>query len=311
MRNSITSLLCLLAICLHAHPGIGLVYDGDQTIYYTDLDRVWELNITNGERRVAVDDVHTHELVLDSNGNLYGEHYWYDESEQLFKYRIWKLNPHGVLAQIGDDRTGENTEFGFVRDSDFAMYQILSANGGHHITRSDSTTQTTLHRSSFENPGWPYLAGDSSLYFTDKDVLYKLSGNQLSQLASGLISSRIPFAVQDKKHSLFGIWTDLNKNIYVAVYRGRMVRRISSAGQVTTTLTTGFFWSPLNGVFDNNGDLWLLEGSLFGKVRIRKIGQDDLLDDASFEVENLIISLFLILTVNGIRILWKRKKKKA
>ena len=41
-------------------------------IYYTDLQRVYRID-ANGERSVAVPDVHTHELRLDDPGNLYGE----------------------------------------------------------------------------------------------------------------------------------------------------------------------------------------------------------------------------------------------
>jgi len=32
-----------------AHPGIGIVYDENETIYYKDLNLVWKLNIRTGK----------------------------------------------------------------------------------------------------------------------------------------------------------------------------------------------------------------------------------------------------------------------
>ncbi len=312
MRSVVFTLFfTLIGPYLYAHPGIGLVYDGDNTIYYTDLEHVWRLNISNGEKEIAVQGVHTHELSMDRFGNLYGEHYWYDESEQVFKNRIWKLDRQGVHTYLNDERIGENIDFGFVRDREFGMYQFLPDNGSHSIIRTDSVGTTSLHRGGFTNPLWPYLGKENSLYFTDNDALYKLSSGSISRLAEGLISARVPFSVQDKKHSLFGIWTDSSNNAYVAVYRGRVVRRIDVTGRVTTPLKTSFLWSPLNGVFDKNGDLWLLQGSLLGKVSIEKVEGDTLRNDASFLVENLVLFLFLGGILIGFTVFWRRQNKKV
>ena len=99
-----------------AHPGIGLVYDGDRTIYYTDLTHIWKLDIENGEREIAVSDVHSHELCLDQDGNLYGEHYWYDADHQIFKNYLWKLSKRGVFSKIREEdkvhgKAGISVEF--------------------------------------------------------------------------------------------------------------------------------------------------------------------------------------------------------
>ena len=62
---------------LKAHPGIGIVMDNEGNVYYTDLTHVWKIP-KEGKLTIAVENVHTHELYLDSNGNLYGEHEWYN-----------------------------------------------------------------------------------------------------------------------------------------------------------------------------------------------------------------------------------------
>jgi hypothetical protein len=59
---------------------------------------------------------------------------------------------------------------------------------------------------------------------------------------------------------------------------------------VSTVLTTGFFWTPVNGVFDNQGDLWLMEAQLNGRIRLRKVPQEDLDDNPSFLLENILLA---------------------
>ena len=90
-----------------AHPGIGLICDAQNNIFYADLENVWMID-ANGARIIVVPDVHAHELVIDDLGNIYGEHYWYDEATDEFKNYIWKLTPDLELQIIRDTLTGEN-----------------------------------------------------------------------------------------------------------------------------------------------------------------------------------------------------------
>ncbi len=64
-------LIILFPLFGQAHPGVGIVKDSKGNIYYTDLKQVWK--ITKGNKTVVVPDVHTHELYVDQNDNLYGE----------------------------------------------------------------------------------------------------------------------------------------------------------------------------------------------------------------------------------------------
>ena len=93
---------------VQAHPGIGLVYNGNQTIYYTDLTHVWRLNTKTGESEIYLENIHTHELFLDENGNLFGEHYWYEESEEKFKNFIWKVDNNGEFYKVRNDQYGDS-----------------------------------------------------------------------------------------------------------------------------------------------------------------------------------------------------------
>jgi hypothetical protein len=118
-----TCLLLLVAAPAWAHPGIGIIMDRRGNVFYTDLVHVWRIT-PNGSKSIAVRDVHTHELTLDSLGNLYGE-----DSEYLggdrWRHRIWRLSPDGRMADAVPWRAGflqDYEDFGFVRDRVGAMY---------------------------------------------------------------------------------------------------------------------------------------------------------------------------------------------
>ena len=93
-------LLVLASATARAHPGIGIVVDARGNVYYTDLTHVWRI-APDGKRTVAVRGVHTHELHLDAQGNLYGEHLWYNgEAANTWGHYVWRLRPSGVLDTI-------------------------------------------------------------------------------------------------------------------------------------------------------------------------------------------------------------------
>ena len=76
-----------------AHPGVGIVSDRWGNIFYTDLKNVYKIS-PSGEKTVAVARVHTHELALDSAGNLYGEHLWYTgEADNRWRRYVWRRTP--------------------------------------------------------------------------------------------------------------------------------------------------------------------------------------------------------------------------
>jgi hypothetical protein len=75
-------LLLVLALCFTAvvpataHPGIGIVMDQRGNVFYTDLSNVWRIS-PDGTKSIAVPFVHTHELFLDPDDNIFGEQLWH------------------------------------------------------------------------------------------------------------------------------------------------------------------------------------------------------------------------------------------
>jgi DNA-binding beta-propeller fold protein YncE len=71
-----------------------------------------------------------------------------------------------------------------------------------------------------------------------------------------------------------GLWLDQDENVYVAVYSGRVVKKVDREGKVTVAARSGVPWSPTGGLVAPNGDLWLLENSMTNAVRVRQIRRD-------------------------------------
>ena len=63
---------------------------------------------------------------------------------------------------------------------------------------------------------------------------------------------------------------------------------------VSVVYQSPFFWSPLNGLFDQHGRLWVMEGSLWGSTRIRLVEQAEESNWGEVNI-GLILALILIL----------------
>src|SRR5688572_4814074 len=87
--------LAFSAVTSGAHPAIGIVIDRSGNIYYSDLTHVWRV-APNGAKAIVVPNVHSHELYLDDQGNLYGEHVWYEgEKIDRWGHYVWRRNAAG------------------------------------------------------------------------------------------------------------------------------------------------------------------------------------------------------------------------
>ena len=93
-------ILMLVALWANAHPSVSLIMDSRGNVYYSDLEQVWKIDV-HGKKTVVVHNVHTHELYLDKDDNLFGEHLWYNgETANTWGHYIWKLTINGTLEQI-------------------------------------------------------------------------------------------------------------------------------------------------------------------------------------------------------------------
>jgi hypothetical protein len=290
----------LLSLPARSHPGPGIVKDSRGNIYYTDLQQVWK--IEPGQKpRVILRNIHTHELCLDAQDNLYGEHSWYNgEHLNTWGHFAWKLQTTGRLDTVVGPEAGFLSGYSFVRDASGSMYWT---------TRFDSITRfhkrlpdgkvTTIAEGRYGHVKWMHAMPDGSLFFTHEKYLFRIvPGHQPTLFAGGLYGECDP----KKHHSLFGIWSDRHRNLYVADHTAKTVKKITPAGKVTTFLRTTAPWSPVSGVFDDKGNLWLMEYSVSNEVRVRRMADErqpmsERRDEQPFFLPALPVMIFLIALV--------------
>lgn len=257
-----------------AHPGIGIVTDSKGNIFYTDLTHVWRIS-TNGDRSIEVKNVHTHELYLDEDDNLYGDHEWYkgEAIDKWGKY-VWRFSKDGVFEKTINDVEGLLENNTLVRDLDGNSYWA-DKTGDYHILNKQSPNgqniQLTKHK--FKNIRWIYFSkSDQNLYIVDNLKIKKVSlSGTVAVIADNLKDNKLPFEGVADRHYIFGIWTDKNENVFAAVYGSGKVKRIDANGEITTVFKSEEGWSPCGGMIAPDGTIWLMEFSKYNTTRVRSI----------------------------------------
>jgi hypothetical protein len=273
MRVWLSRLVLLLALAwaapAPAHPGWGIVQDSHGNIYYTDLAQVWRV-APDGTRTIAVPGVHTHELYLDAEDNLYGEHLWYEgEETDRWGYRVWRRAPDGTIRDVVPATVGFRTWLSFVRDRAGNMYWNDNGLVRRHAPGGGDTPVSPRRfadiRSMTVSP-----AGD--VYLISEGALIRIGADgAVRTLAEHLGESNPALPFVGEQHQLMGLWLDRAGNAYVAVYGNFKVKRIDPQGRVETVARSTFPWSPSGGFVAPDGRLWLLEYSVTNQARIRMV----------------------------------------
>ena len=249
-----------------AHPGVGLVEDSRGNIYYTDLVHVWKVH-PDGRKTIAVRNVHTHELALDAQDNLYGEDLVYEgEAVNRWHHRIWKYAPDGQVTDLFGQRSGFRQDYGFARDRRGVQYWIQHDGKTTLIRkRTPEGTVTTIHpKMSFPRLNWIAVSPDGS-------VLYVTTGNRLYKISTeGMVTVLIDYK-STNRHAMMRIWPAPDGSVYVANFANRTVDRVEANGKVTTITRTEIPWSPSAMLRAHNGTLWILEYSATNEARLKRI----------------------------------------
>jgi len=256
-----------------AHPGIGIVSDSKGNIYYTDLVHVWKIAV-NGDHSIAVRDVHTHELYIDQDDNLYGEHEWYNgEAANTWGNYVWRFSPEGVFEKTIADVEGFLDNNTLVRDLQNNSYWVEQT-GDHEFLKKESpegdSCYLTTHQ--FDDIRWMHFSQhDDNLYVVDLLTIKKVSPDgEISVIRDDLKSG----SGSADRHHIFGMWTDKEKNLYVAVHGAGHVLKIHPEGEKTIIFKSGTFWSPVGGTITDDGTLWIMEFSVRNRTRVRKVNPD-------------------------------------
>jgi hypothetical protein len=255
-----------------AHPGVGIVEDRQGNIFYTDLKQVWKI-APNGAKSVAVPNVHTHELCLDADDNLYGEHLWYEgDATKKWGHRVWRLKPNGTLGDVIPARDGFLQDYSFIRDRASNMY--WADRGARTIIKKCTPDgKIATHAvADFRMVQWMTATPEGTLYLMDGPDLRRVAPDgAVTTIAEKLSEHRPPPAeVSDRNYHL-GLWTDDNANVYVAVARERLVLKVGPDGQRTVAARSPDGWAPSGGMIAKDGSLWPLEYDASNSVRARRV----------------------------------------
>ena len=99
-------IICFVLPALsQAHPSVNILMDSKGNVYYSDLKQVWKITPA-GTKTIAVPNVHSHELFIDSNDNLAWKHLWSDGDASNSWVILRRLNATGqfekLIPQHGD-----------------------------------------------------------------------------------------------------------------------------------------------------------------------------------------------------------------
>jgi hypothetical protein len=274
------TLLAFAGGSISAHPGVGIVRDSRGNIFYTDLKHVWKISPA-GERSIAVRNVHTHELFVDSTDNLYGEHLWYEgDATKLWGHRVWRRSPAGVVTDVIPARRGfrdDHDEFHFVQDSRGRMYWA-DRGTTTAIRRRNPGAGVTVLAEGLRAVGWLTVTPRGFVYFVEEGDLRRITPDgTLSTVARDLNERGLSEFLMEAGHNIMGLWTDSAGNVFLACLGGRMVKRVDPRGTVAVVIRSEAPWGPTGGLSTPNDDLWLLETSDDNRVRVRHLRGDEVI----------------------------------
>jgi len=266
-------LLLFLPSLSFGHPGIGIVKDTKGNIYYSDLQQVWK--ISNGRRSIAVPGVHTHELYIDRHDNLYGEHVLMgNEVPDSFFHYLWILRPDGVLDTVTVTQPAYiNIHYSLARDLNGNEYYtkrfIKNASTDRIYKRPPGGAEFVLAEGEFKGVSWLHPQRDESLLYVQNNNVYRVSKEgKIRQIATNIADEVPSFDFSKGNKTIWGAWEDAERNVYVAVFSDQTVRKIDSNGVVSDYYKSTGQWTPIHGVFDNQGKLWVMESSDKNEVRV-------------------------------------------
>jgi len=294
--RAITSMLgasTLFVGAASAHPGWGIVLDGKEQVYFSDVDRncIWKID-TEGKLSVFVAGKHSHDIVIDPAGDLTGEHVYYDGKE--FHGSAWKASPEGVVTGLAP--AAPNRGFSPIVDPEGNAYTMSADN---HLRQKSQILKVTPKgeisvlagsewgyadgrgdKAKFRNFGDMAWGPDGALYVTEGGNVRRVGmDGTVTTLARGLTDD----ASREKPpfFGLMGIAVDRRGAVYVADYGNRQIRKIAPGGAIVTFGRSRWPWRP-TGVAVSGDDVYVLEhvqapgflADLEGSPRVRKIHPD-------------------------------------
>ena len=285
-RTWTSSVLAAAALAIAApaaaHPARGIAVGGDGRVYFSDLERIWEIG-RDGRLRLLREHrgIHTHALAIDRSGALVGEDSAYDPASDAYRETIWAIGPDRrfrVVFGPGPARRG----IGLLADTRGCRYHAdqtgrgAGAGAGRPLVhrRCPGRAAARLVGTSADDRAFrPVLVNDvagvawgpgGEFWFRQGSAVRAVAPHGQSRLvAAGLAAEN------------FGIAVDRRGALYVAEGAKRRVLAVSPAGRRSVAARSEAPWSP-SGVATTAGALYVLEASDYrrgvpARMRVRRI----------------------------------------
>lgn len=252
----------LIAGSLSAHPGTGIVIDARGTVFYTDLEHVWQI-LPDGRKSIAVADVHTHELMLDARGGLVGEDNEYLGNDR-YRTRVWRRAADGSMRDLIPWINGFWRPHGFTRDDSGTTYWPQCDDGPCVIRKRDPRGKVSVvGRGLVFPPRTNHVKArpDGSLLVVEGDGISLIDRDGRKSTYASKVG-----------RSLMGMEIDRrNGDLYVASFDTHSVIRISRDGSRRLVAKSERGWSPAGVTLAPDGALWIIEYTRPHAIRVRRL----------------------------------------
>lgn len=277
LKNSALAAVAMLALGIGAntvvaHPSSGIVVDRRGAVIFADERRNIVFRIdANGKLTQWITRKHCHELFLDGEDNLYGEHLEYLSESAGWRSSIWKRDATGRMTDVYGPAVGFAP--GLLLDRLGNRYQSNgneSPNGSVPVitSRSPDGRVTVLAggtRGERDGKGDAVQLGtvlgmawgpEQNLYFIEADAVRRVTmEGMVTTLARGFRGPKDPDLPTQR---LWGLTVDSTGTAFVADSGNRRVIKVTGDGKVSTVLRTEKPWSPA-GVVLKGDTLFVLE----------------------------------------------------
>lgn len=217
-------LLSLLAArAASAHPAWGIVVDPQGRVVFSEVitNSVWRVE-KDGEPVRLVTGRHSHDLFLDAQGALHGEHVVYDQGRWL--QSLWRLDPSGR----------------FEAPSVPAMDVVRAQRRSEKLAAVNARV--------WGPEGELYVTDGQAVRRIDPDgKVITLGGDPLAGVSHG------------EHPRLLGLAVTATRTLLVADADHGVIREIAPGYDAVELFRSGPLWSPAGVTFAPNGDIYVLE----------------------------------------------------
>lgn len=309
LKQIFTYIFLFIATTAVADPGVGLVIDKSGNVFYTDLSQVWMIK-PDGSKVVAVPNVHSHELYLDRNGQLFGEHLWYNgEKENTWGYYLWCRKQDGTIVKVKDSTEGFPEWYSFTRDDLGYMYYVEKGIPSYFWQIDSTGKKTIIGTKSLSDIGRLHFSSKGVLYFPNKTDVYILQKADSVQLLLKDIGEKdASDSTGGNSHSIMSIYSDKDGNLYIAT--GNVIKQVDKKKAVLTIYKSAGDWKPSACLIAPNGDFFVMEYNSKNEVRVNKISMAERKKIATEHTFSVYIMPFLLMAAVMLLVYFLFRKKK-